>query len=205
MIPVNESLQANGKSNHHRRLPDWEPFDRITIETVPRLKTSGMSGDEWRQSAKIILWFKGRPIVEDGRMTMDYALKMLSAVIAEHSSPIPKEIIEIERHACDQPSCCEPAVSVYRLKKLFSDRGEALHPDEGSYAHHYRQFCARHLYRGDCSREDCDDNYEVIYGPGPHESQERAEDESPAQRVVVQVDSMDDIPAAIEQVRKDFG
>lgn len=202
MIPVDETLKQDGKSNWHRRLPDWEPFDKITIEIVPRLKTSGMSGDEWRQSAHITLWFKGVPIVEDGRGTVEYVLKTLAGLVSEHSSPISDKILEIERTACDQPSCCEPAVSVYRLKKLFSDRGEALHPDEGQHAHHYRQFCARHLYRGDCSREDCDGNYEVIFGPGPHESQERAEDESPAQRMVMHVDSIEDVPAAIEKARR---
>lgn len=67
MIPINESLTAKGegKSKHHKRLPDWEPYDKITIEIMPRLKTSGMSGDEWRTSAKVTLWHKGRPIVED--------------------------------------------------------------------------------------------------------------------------------------------
>jgi hypothetical protein len=206
VIPVSKSLKANGeRSMHHKRHPDWEPYDKVTIELVPRLKTSGMSGDEWRTGVKTILWHKGRPIVEDFRTNLRFAIANLAALIEGHSCPIDTKVIEIERHSCDQPSCTEPAVSVYKLKEQFSDRGERLHPDEGSYADHYRQFCARHLYRGDCGREDSDDNYVVIHGPGPHESQERSEDESPAQRMVVQVDSMDDLPAAIEQARKDLG
>ena len=187
----------------HKRLPDWEPFDMVTIEVKPRLKTSGMSGDEWRTGVAITLWFKGEAIVEEFRTSLDWSLKLLPSIIAEHTCPFPQKVIEIERECCDQPSCAEKAVSRYKLKRLFSDQGDALDMSEKAHADYYRQFCRRHLYRGDCSREDCDDNYEVISGPGPNDSMEHPEDESPAQQVVVQVDSMDDIPAEIAQVTRD--
>lgn len=191
------STSDGSKSQHHKRHPDWEAFDKVTVELEPRLKTSGMSGDEWRTGVSVKLWFKGRPIVEKFYNNWDFAISMIAALMAENSCPIDNKVIAIEKHACDQPSCPETAVSRYQLKKLFSERGEALHPDEGSYADHYRQFCARHLYRGDCSREDCDDNYIVVSGPGPNESQEHPSDESPSSQLMVSIDSMDDLPAAI--------
>lgn len=200
-VPV-ETLDNDTRPLRHKRHQDWEPYDKITIELVPRLKTSGMSGDEWRTGVKTILWHKGRPIVETFNTSLRFALANVTAVVEQHSAPIAKEVIEIERHSCDQPSCAEPPVSRYQLKEHFSERGEKLDPSENQNADYYRQFCARHLYRGDCGREDSDDNYIVLEGPGPNESQERAEDESPAARVTVQVDSMDELPEAVERARK---
>jgi len=49
----------------------------------------------------------------------------------------------------------------------------------------YRQFCQRHLQRGDCSREDSDDNYAVVSGPGPNDAKGWEEDESPSQTVTL--------------------
>lgn len=169
----------------HRRLRRWEPYDSITIEQEPRLKTSGLSGDEWRTGVKVTLWFKGQAIVEEFYNSYDFALANVTALVTHHSEPIEKKVIDIERECCDQPSCAEKAVSVYALKKLFSEQGDPLDMSEMSHARYYRQFCARHLYRGDCSREDCDSNYEVLSGPGPHDSQARPEDESPSGVVVV--------------------
>lgn len=39
------------KAMHYKRHPDFETYDRITIDTVERYKTSGLSGDEWRFSS----------------------------------------------------------------------------------------------------------------------------------------------------------
>ena len=41
--------------NHH----DDEWYDEIRVTTVPRFKTSGLSGDEWRRSAKVTFLRKG--------------------------------------------------------------------------------------------------------------------------------------------------
>gem|GEM_PF-6705725 len=38
--------------------PDAQAFDEIRIVTVPRYKTSGLSGDEWRISAMIQFFAK---------------------------------------------------------------------------------------------------------------------------------------------------
>jgi len=46
--------------------PDAQAFDEVRIVTVPRYKTSGMSGDEWRISATIQFMRKGRIVHERG-------------------------------------------------------------------------------------------------------------------------------------------
>jgi hypothetical protein len=50
------------------------------------------------------------------------------------------------------------------IKEAFNDRGDKLHPDDYQHRNAYRQFCKTHIRRGDCSREDCDDNYEPMDG-----------------------------------------
>ena len=170
----------------HRRLNSWKPYDKITIELVPRLKTSSLSGDGWRVAAKTTLWFKGRAIVVDFRNSLDYAIANVAALVAEHSCPIDEQVIQIEEHACDQPSCAEDAVSRYKIRQLYSAQGEKLDASEGSHAaYHYRKFCARHLYRGDCDLEDCDRNYEVVDGPGPDHARDEVHDQSPSATAVV--------------------
>lgn len=156
------------KSMHHRRHRDFEAFDKITLEVVPRYKTSGLSGDEWRISVAIKFWFKGEVVHTSSARDMASALLLLGREFLEHQSPLPMRVIELERSGkCDQPGCDADSVSRYRFKRLCSARGEYLHDDENKYSDSYAQFCKRHLRRGDCGREDADDNYEVISGPGP--------------------------------------
>jgi hypothetical protein len=187
-----------GDDTYHKRLRKFEPYDKVTIEQVPRFKTSGLSGDEWRTGTVVQLWFKGVMIVEEFYNSYDYAIANLTALIADKSCPIEQKVIDIEEKSCDQPGCSAPAVSKFRLKAEFSDSGEKLDMSDQSFRH-YRQFCQRHLERGDCSREDCDSNYEVISGPGPNEAHRRPEDESPSRCVVVNADSIEDVPRAVHE------
>jgi len=69
--------------------------------------------------------------------------------------------VEQYRDKCHQPGCQEKAVSTYLLKKQ-KGRGPGGAPVRLS-----RHFCPVHLRRGDSHRVDCDENYEVIEGPGP--------------------------------------
>ncbi len=147
----------------HKRLGDFEPFDKITLEVVPRYKTSGLSGDEWRQSVRATFYFKGEAVHEDGWTSMDYALKLLAGSHAEATGPIPTRVVKMEETRCDQPSCEAPAVGRLRIKRTFSRRGEELVQD-GVPSRYYRKFCRKHIRRGDCGREDCDANYEPIDG-----------------------------------------
>jgi len=162
----------------HKRLPNWEPFDEVRMKVVPRLKTSELSGDEWRTAVAIELLHKGRVVVETHAANMRDAALMLGRELLEHSSPIPMEVLRIERGTCDQPGCGRPADVRMVLRELFSDRGDRLDPSDQHGSTYYRQFCARHSGRGDCSREDCRANYE---------EPEEAERREPRQAVDLQV------------------
>jgi hypothetical protein len=47
-------------TNDRAQKPDAQAFDEVRIKTVPRYKTSGLSGDEWRISATIQLMLSGQ-------------------------------------------------------------------------------------------------------------------------------------------------
>ncbi len=52
--------------------PDAQAFDEVRIRTVPRWKESGLSGDEWRISATVEFWRKGKPpaVENDGQRSL---------------------------------------------------------------------------------------------------------------------------------------
>jgi hypothetical protein len=155
----------------HKRLAKWEMFDEIQIRIVPRYKTSGMSGDEWRHHAQVDFMFKGAVITSNGFRDMETAIMMLGAAwhhTADHG--IPDGVIALEKGKCDQPSCRNDAVARFVIKRHTSDDGEWLDPGEYAYHRWFRQFCRVHLQRGDCGREDADANYEPMDGITAEES-----------------------------------
>jgi len=67
----------------HRAIrPDAQAFDEVRIVTIPRFKTSGMSGDEWRIRANIELWRKGKLILEQSYLNVETAARFLPFVLA---------------------------------------------------------------------------------------------------------------------------
>lgn len=165
----------------HKRLPDFESFDRIELKVVPRYKTSGLSGDEWRQHVEMSFYFKGKLVHSSGSSDMKNAIMRLGHVWGEAQCPIPMEVINIEETKCDQPSCEEDAVGKYLIKRETSDHGDYIDPTT-VYGRKYRQFCAKHARRGDCSREDSDDNYEPMDGLNPESSTNTEESRSVVMR-----------------------
>jgi|HubBroStandDraft_4_1064222.scaffolds.fasta_scaffold39605_4 hypothetical protein len=144
----------------HVRHPDFESFDRITLEVEPRWKTSGLSGDEWRFSVKVSFWFKGEVVHEHHNGNMRSAILMLGAAFLDRQSPIPDRVLALEEAGlCDQPACCLRATARYYLKEHFASNGDRLDQSDRQWARHYRQFCDLHATRGDCSRSDSDANY----------------------------------------------
>lgn len=160
-------LQAN---LYHRRLRNWEPFDEIKLKVVPRYKTSGLSGDEWRQSACIEFFHKGVMVAEQWYGSMQAAVTFLPSLMYTLCEPIPEAIIPIEDAHCDQPSCRNKAAGRYRMKRLFSRTGELLDASDQPLTF-YRKFCKVHARRGDCSREDGDSNYEPLDDLKPDDSE----------------------------------
>ena len=151
----------------HRRHPDFEVFDRVELVVVPRYKTSGLSGDEWRTSINAKFYFKGEVMHEQHFRDMKTAVALLPHALMTMEQ-MPERWHELEKAKCNQVGCPEDFVSKVRLKRLTSKQGEYLHPDEGSFTKaHVRQFCRKHVCRGNAGREDSDSNYEVLEGPGP--------------------------------------
>lgn len=162
---------------YHRRCKDFASFDRIELVVTPRYKTSGLSGDEWRTGVVVKFHFKGEVVHETFFTSMRYAVMLLGAEWTKAQEPIPMAVIKLEKAKCDQPGCHRDAVARFKLKRLTSDCGEYLDPAD-QHLEYYRKFCKRHLRRGDCGREDADDNYEPLDGIGPEQSSNL--EESPA-------------------------
>lgn len=150
-----------GEKMWHKRHDDFEPFDKITMEIVPRWKESELSGDEWRQHVQVTFWFKGHEVGSHGCRNMQAASMLLGSWLLDGGSPLSDKVLALEDDLCDQPSCTEPPVNRHILKSLFSVRGEKLDKDDNGSRPYFRKFCARHSTRGDCGREDSDGNYIV--------------------------------------------
>lgn len=168
---------------HYERHHDDEIIDRITIEVVPRYKTSGLSGDEWRVSAVIKLWRKGEVMVESHHGKIADAVSYLPWLLRTWTEGGEDEVerrwierIRKDEKTCHQPGCSEPATVVYSIKQRFSREGYEENP-ENRYGDARRAFCARHSTRGDCGLEDADRNYAVVTG---ETTPPRPEDEKPA-------------------------
>jgi len=152
------------KTSHRReQKPDAQGFDEIQIKTVPRYKTSGLSGDEWRISAEIKFLRKGKVIHEAYNHNIENAIHMLYAHYAQaHDEG--KMFFAGEGDFCDQEGCSEKATVVYRLKKKYckeyGHEPTVYKPEESPI----RMFCERHSKRGDCGLDDSDANYELLEG-----------------------------------------
>jgi hypothetical protein len=143
--------------------PDAQAFDEIHIVTVPRYKTSGMSGDEWRISARIELWRKGNKIVEASYRDIATAIQFLPFVYL-NAIDEGKAFLAGESDICDQEGCHEQATVIYKLKARFCREGHKSNPYEYSQEPLIRKFCQRHSQRGDCRLDDADSNYEALEG-----------------------------------------
>lgn len=145
---------------------DSEFFDEVRISTVPRYKTSGMSGDEWRVSAHLELFWKGNKVFERSFRNVETASAFLPSILLTAGEMGDVERPKDANEYCFQPGCCNKSVSEYELIKEFERGGHGWEPNFKLY----RKFCQVHLRRGDCGLEDADDNYTVVSGPGPNEA-----------------------------------
>lgn len=137
--------------------PDAQGFDEVRIFTVPRYKTSGLSGDEWRISATIQVYRKGVLIHEKSCRNVETAATFLPALLLTLNDD-GKAFYAGEGSTCDQEGCCDKAVITYRLKARYCRDGHKLEP----FGIEVRKFCDRHKHRGDCGLEDADSNYEAL-------------------------------------------
>jgi hypothetical protein len=144
---------------HHALKPDAQGFDEVRIVTVPRFKESELSGDEWRISARVELWRKGRKIHEEGWGRNVEAALMAVGYLWLKAIDDGKAMFAGEDGLCDQEGCGNPATVTYILKKGFNRDGSKRRLFSTG---EYRQFCDRHKHRGDCGLEDADNNYEPV-------------------------------------------
>ena len=155
-----------------KRHRDDELFDEIRITTIPRYKTSGLSGDEWRTSALVEFFRKGEVLFKDQRLAnLETAVSFLGYLWIKAGEELFGSNYDT---LCCQPGCSEVAIVIYRLKKTYCNEGHESTPPFPTF----RQFCKRHALRGECGLEDADNNYDLIEGEQPQGF--RAEDESPA-------------------------
>src|SRR5207247_526556 len=95
---------------HFKLHPDDEGVDRIEIQVIPRFKTSGLSGDEWRVSARIVAFRKGEMVGEKSVTSMAAAVQMLPYLWLTLSDWCAGPLYSGERGGkCQQPGCPEPA------------------------------------------------------------------------------------------------
>lgn len=149
---------------HYKCLSEDEGVDEIRMKVVPRFKTSGLSGDEWRVSTVIEFYRKGALLHKRSFNSINAAAKYLPWVLGVEliENPEVPALWKMTAETCHQPGCPEKATHIYRIKKEFSAQGEGPLPD--SVGENRRAFCERHHSRGDSDREDCDENYELVSG-----------------------------------------
>ena len=170
-------------SKYYRAVkPDAQAFDEVRIVTVPRYKTSGLSGDEWRIGSVIQFLRNGEVKYEQFYTRIDFAL---AAVAREWNKAIDegKACFGGEGDICDQEGCKEEAVVTYALKKKFCTQcGEGKDAVTATGQRYIRRFCAKHAKRGDCALEDADNNYEILEAPEGFDpdAQLNLEDASPS-------------------------
>lgn len=137
--------------------PDAQAFDEIRITTIPRYKTSGLSGDEWRISAQVEFYRKGKEMhIETGFRDVETAAKFLAFTLARAIDDGHARF-NGEDGFCDQEGCNQPPTVHYKRKKAYCREGHSTEDGVG-----IRKFCNEHKKRGDCGLDDSDDNYEPI-------------------------------------------
>lgn len=163
------------------RLSDDEFVDEIRITTVPRFKTSGLSGDEWRTSVQAVALRKGREVGAYSWNRLEWALPRLAKWISDELlSPIADP--RMTDDLCMQPGCAEPFTVEYQIVQEGCKKcGHIKERTNDLALDHRRRFCARHANRGDASLEDSNENYAPVDGGQPPAEQlVRPEDESPS-------------------------
>ena len=151
--------------NHERRAlrPDAQAFDEVRIVTLPRYKTSELSGDEWRISAKVELLRKGRVIVEEGCRNVEVACKLLAWYHCKACDD-GNGFFAGEGDLCDQEGCAAIATVTYRVLNEFCRDHPHEHQKPLTDEVVTRKFCAQHSKRGDCGFDDADKNYVALVG-----------------------------------------
>lgn len=136
--------------------------DKVRITTNPRWKESGLSGCEWRFSASVDFYRKGKLIYSRSFRDVETALQMAYTdfVIARESGKCDPN--QWQKTKCFQEGCSNNATIKATLKNEYCCGGKCGQKIDTSWRgdeKSYRLFCSKHEMRGDQSIEDCDSNY----------------------------------------------
>ena len=146
------------KNYHFALRPDAQPFDEIRLVTVPRFKTSGLSGDEWRISVVAKFYRKGKVMHEEyvGHNIQDGVLHLGMKFSEAYDKAA---YFAGEGNSCDQEGCSSDAKYIFKVKNEYCNNPYQHGPIA---CERYRKFCESHKHRGDCGFDDSDTNYELV-------------------------------------------
>lgn len=190
----------------YKRHEDDDWIDEVKIATVPRYKTSGLSGDEWRFAYVVQFFRKGILLFERGFGRLEWAIDYLPSLQHDYrDQATDTKDVDWDKF-CANPGCSEDGVVEYELIDEYYPRiGKKV--EKATWRGPVRRrFCEIHARRGDCGLEDADANYTLISAPpgwkGNADLGAKAAESQSAQATIA-INSLDDLPAAIEQARKD--
>lgn len=178
----------------YERHPDDEWIDEIRIRVVPRYKTSGLSGDEWRVGAVIEIYRKGLLIKERFLSRIEYAVSALGGTLLDLADEGCSNYDEFLKY-CFQPGCSELGTVEYELIDEYYRGTSDVKPKQEWRKSVRRRFCTAHARRGDCGLEDSDANYWLASAPEgwvAHSELGAKAAESPSAAVYIEVDDVED-------------
>jgi hypothetical protein len=193
----------------YKRHNDDEWIDEVRIVTVPRYKTSGLSGDEWRFSAQVQFLRKGVVLYERAFSKIHYAIDFLPALQHEYADQgrgdqdVGGNKVDFDKF-CFNPGCKADGVVEYELiDEYISPYG--IKREKKAWRNSVRRrFCEEHAKRGDCALEDADRNYRLISAPPGWEGNAdlgAASAESPSVFGGV-IENLEDLPEAVRKIRE---
>lgn len=141
--------------------------DEIRIVTIPRFKTSGLSGDEWRTNKQFQYLYKGKVVhTETAPSDMSCAIGFLYKnfiLAAEEGKLDDIHYNSFFQTKCQQHGCSEDATAFFTINEMKNPDGtpypDLLIKDKPKY---FRGFCNNHLHRGNSDLLDNDSNYTII-------------------------------------------
>lgn len=192
----------------YKRHDDDEWIDEVRIVTVPRYKTSGMSGDEWRFSAKVQFLRKGIVLYERAFGKIHYAIDFLPALQHEYADQglgdqdVEGAKIDFDKF-CFNPGCREDGVVEYELLDEYISPYGIKQEKKKWRTSVRRRFCEKHAKRGDCALEDADRNYRLVSAPPGWEGNadlgaSQAESRS---SFAGSISTLDELPAKLQEIR----
>jgi hypothetical protein len=109
--------------------PDAQAFDEVRIFTVPRYKTSGLSGDEWRVHAEVQFYRKGRLIFSEGCRDVRTACGLAFGYYVKGCDD-GRAYFAGDGTTCDQEGCAAPATRRFRKLAEFCNSGHETPPSD---------------------------------------------------------------------------